>query len=125
MAQKIENHQPAAAFQNPVRRRDGLLRMNGVMQRLTQNRKIDAVFRDRRIFDVAKPVFEILESVFFASCDPNSTIFGELSMAMTLRAFFASNCESVPSPAPRSATVSGGSKVMSVCASAFHERPGT
>ena len=29
---------------------------------------------------------------------------------MTLRAVLASNCESVPSPAPRSATVSGGSK---------------
>src|SRR6266508_2796952 len=54
-----------------------------------------------------------LNPCFFASCDPNSTIFGELSMAITLRARFASNCERVPSPAPRSATVNGGSNVIS------------
>jgi hypothetical protein len=65
MAQKIENHQAAAAFQNPVRRRDGFLRMNGVMQGLAQNCEIDTVFRNRRIFNVAEPVFEVLEAVLF------------------------------------------------------------
>ena len=34
VAQKIENHQPTPALQDPARRRDGSLRMNGVMQRL-------------------------------------------------------------------------------------------
>jgi len=42
---------------------------------------------------------------------------------MTLRAFLASQLRKRPSPAPDPATISGGSKVMSVCASAFHERP--
>ena len=38
--------------------------MDGVMQRLAQNREVDRAFRDRRIFDVAEAVFEILEAVF-------------------------------------------------------------
>ena len=35
MAQKVENDQPATAFQNAMCRPYGLLRMNGVVQRLT------------------------------------------------------------------------------------------
>ena len=31
VAHKIQNHQPASAFQDPARRRDGSLGMNGVM----------------------------------------------------------------------------------------------
>ena len=31
VAQEIENYQPATAFQDPACRRDGSLRMNGVM----------------------------------------------------------------------------------------------
>ena len=61
----------------------------------------------------------------FANCEPNSTILGALSIAMTLRAVLASNCERVPSPAPRSATVSGGRSAIKVWASACQERPGT
>ena len=38
--------------------------MNGVMQSLTEDRKIDTVFRDRQIFDIAQPVLEIFESMF-------------------------------------------------------------
>src|SRR5438034_8954772 len=37
--------------------------MNGVMQSLTEDRKIDTVFRDGRIFNIAEPVLEILESM--------------------------------------------------------------
>src|SRR6266480_2440077 len=65
MAQKIENRQPAATFQNLVRGRDGSPRMNGVMQCLAQDRKIDTVFRDWWIFDIAEPVFEVLEAMLF------------------------------------------------------------
>ena len=70
MVQKIEDDQPSAAFQKAMCRRDGALRMNGVMQRLAQNRKIDTVVCDRRIFNVAKPVFEIFEAVFFCELGP-------------------------------------------------------
>ena len=41
-----------------------------------------------------------------ASLVPNSTIFSDESMAMTFFARWARSCESVPSPAPRSATTS-------------------
>jgi len=51
--------------------------------------------------------------------------FDELSIAITLRALFASSWESVPSPAPRSTIVSRGTSEISACESARHERPGT
>src|SRR5919108_4889682 len=63
VAQQVENHHAAAAFQNPPRRSDGSLWMNGVMQSLTENRKIDAVFGDWRLFNVTQPVLKILESM--------------------------------------------------------------
>ena len=44
-------------------RGDRALRMDRVMQRLAENGEIDRAFRDRRIFDVAEPVFEIREAV--------------------------------------------------------------
>ena len=34
-----------------------------VMERLTQDREIGAVFLNRRIFDIAQTIFEILETV--------------------------------------------------------------
>ena len=43
---------------------DSPLGVNGVVQRLAQDCKIDAVFSNRRVFNIAKPVFEIIESVF-------------------------------------------------------------
>src|SRR5947208_445914 len=64
MAQKIENRQPAAAFQNPVGSSDRFLGVNGMMQCLTQNRQIDTVFGNRRILNVAKAVLQILDSMF-------------------------------------------------------------
>jgi hypothetical protein len=45
--------------------RDSSLRMNGVMQRLAQNREIDTVFRNRRIFNIAEQLLEVLEAVLF------------------------------------------------------------
>src|SRR5713101_9148420 len=65
MAQKIENHQTTAALQNPVCRCEGFLRMNGVMQGLAEDRKVDAVLRDWRIFNIAQPVLEIFEAMLF------------------------------------------------------------
>src|SRR6266699_7042756 len=38
--------------------------MNSVMQSLAENCQIDIVFRDRRIFNVAEPILEVLESMF-------------------------------------------------------------
>ena len=95
------------------------------MQCLAQNRQIDEFLSIGGSSMSPSRYSRFLIPCFFASCAPNSTIFGELSMAITLRAFFASNCESVPSPAPRSATVSGGRSAIIVCASACQERPGT
>ena len=78
MAQKIEDDQPPPAFQQAMCRRDGTLRMNGVMQRLTQNRQIDTVVCDRRIFDVAKPVFKIFESMLFCQLRPEFNHLGRI-----------------------------------------------
>src|SRR5262249_37553174 len=64
MAQYSENHQAPASSQYPMRCADRALGMNGVMQRLAEDREIDAVFCNRRIFNVAKPVFKILKSMF-------------------------------------------------------------
>ena len=55
---------------------------------------------------------------------PNSTIFSELSIAMTRSARWASNCEKVPSPAPRSAITMGGINFSKVSPRAFQDRPG-
>src|SRR5213593_1403372 len=101
------------------------LRVNGVMQCLAQNRKIDAVCRNRWIFNIAKPVLEVVESMFLCELRAELNHLGRIIHGDHFPRFLASNCESVPSPAPRSATVSGGSNVISVCASAFHDRPGT
>ena len=78
VAQKIENHQSAATFQNPPRRGDGSLGMNSMMQSLTQDCKVDTVFRDRRIFNIAKPVLEILESVFLRQLRAEVDHFGRI-----------------------------------------------
>src|SRR5215813_13569513 len=61
MTQKIKNHQAAPTFQHSISSADGALGMNGVVQRLAQDCKVDAVFRDWRVFNIAKPVLKILE----------------------------------------------------------------
>ena len=61
----------------------------------------------------------------FAILAPYSTIFGELSIAMTCLAVRARSWESVPSPAPMSAITIGGIRRSSPWASACQERPGT
>src|SRR4030095_3158533 len=43
---------------------DSFLGMNGMMQRLTQHRQTYAIFGNRRIFDVANAVLQVLEAVF-------------------------------------------------------------
>src|SRR6516162_2199635 len=44
--------------------------MNGVVQRLAQDCKVDAVFRDWRVFNIAQPVFKVFESVFLRQLRP-------------------------------------------------------
>src|SRR5512133_1804540 len=70
MTQKIENHQAPARFQNPVSSANGALRMNGMVQRLAENCKVDAVFSDGRVLNIAQPVLKILESVFLRQLRP-------------------------------------------------------
>ena len=95
------------------------------MQRLAENREVDRAFRDRRILDVAEPVFQILEAVLLrqlrAELDHLRRVIDRDDFARVLRRATAT---SVPSPAPRSATVSGGSSAIKVWASACQERPG-
>src|SRR4051812_43662129 len=70
MTQQIENHESPAAFQNPVSCANGAVGVNGVMQRLTEDCKLDAVFRDRRVLNIAQTVLEIFEPVFLRQLRP-------------------------------------------------------
>src|SRR2546423_8075373 len=63
VVEQIEDHDAAAFAQDAMGARDGALGMDGVMQRLAQNREIYRAFRDRWIFDVAEAIFEIGEAV--------------------------------------------------------------
>src|SRR5450432_1741244 len=65
MAEQIQDHDPSALSQHPVSARHRALRMNRVMQSLTQNREVDRAFGDRRIFDIAESVFQVPEAVLF------------------------------------------------------------
>jgi hypothetical protein len=38
--------------------------MNGVVQGLAEDCKIDAVFRDRRVLNIAQPILKVLEAMF-------------------------------------------------------------
>src|SRR2546423_8852088 len=58
VTQQVENNQTTAALQNPMTFIDGALRVNGVMQCLAQNSKIDTVFRNRRGFHISQAAFE-------------------------------------------------------------------
>jgi hypothetical protein len=88
MVQTIENHQPAAAFKTRYAAAMACCGCMAWRNAVVQIGRSTTVFRDRRVFDVAESVFEILESVFFASWAGNSIIFGALSIAITLRAVF-------------------------------------
>ena len=61
MTQEIENHQTASAFQKPVSSVNGPLGMNGVVQGLAEDCEVDAVLRDRRIFNITQPVLKVFE----------------------------------------------------------------
>src|SRR4029077_1944709 len=64
VTEQIEDNDPAILLQNSMRRLDRSLRLDRGMQRLTQQNKIDARFCNRRVFQIAKPVFEIFERMF-------------------------------------------------------------
>jgi hypothetical protein len=102
----------------------GLLGIGGVMERLAENDDVDAAGRDRRVGQIAEAVFEIRMPFFFDSARPKATILGELSTAMTFSARRASNCESQPSPAPRSATTTRGTSCASSGPISVQVRPG-
>lgn len=63
VAKKIEDNEAAAFAENAMGAGNGALGMDGVMQRLAENREIDSPFRDRRLLDVAEAIFEIHEAV--------------------------------------------------------------
>src|SRR5215469_12359561 len=63
MTQQIEYHETSTPLQNAISCADGALGVNSVVQRLTEDCQIDAVSRDRRVFNIAKAVFEILKAM--------------------------------------------------------------
>src|SRR5262245_48857748 len=71
--QQVKDHDLATGFEHVVSGGDGFGRFFCVMQRLTQNREINAVRFNRRVLDVAATKFEILEIVFlrFGSAESN------------------------------------------------------
>src|SRR5215211_3903745 len=70
MTQQIENDNAPAAFQNLVSSADGALGMNGVVQSLAEDCKVDAFFGDRRVLNIAEPVLNVLEAVFLRQLRP-------------------------------------------------------
>src|SRR5437773_12419339 len=64
MTQQVEDNDPAVPFQNTVGRLDRSLGLDCVMQRLTQQDKIDTALCNRRIFQITQPILEIFETMF-------------------------------------------------------------
>src|SRR5271170_7844482 len=122
--EQIENQNLSVRLQNFVRGNNGGGGNLGMVQRLAQNHEVNAVRVNRRVLQIAEPEFQIFQSIFFALAAPNATIFSELSTAMTFFARRASSSLNKPSPAPKSATTSGGKILNSKCPNACHERPG-
>ena len=63
VAEQVEDQNPAAGAQDFMGRLQGALRSGCVVEGLTEKREIDAPRFDRRLLDVAEPVFEIGKSV--------------------------------------------------------------
>src|SRR5256714_13415404 len=63
VAEQVQDHDPSALSQDAMSARDRALGMNGMMQRLTQNREVDRPFADRRIFDIAESILKVREAV--------------------------------------------------------------
>ena len=64
VAEQVEHDQPPAMPQDSMRRRHRPRRQACVVERLAENREVDALRLDRRRLDVAQPVFEVGETVF-------------------------------------------------------------
>ena len=65
VSEQIQHDDAPVLFQNAMRRLDRALRLDRVMQCLTQNRKIDTAPRNRWILDISQPVLEILHIMLF------------------------------------------------------------
>ena len=63
--EQIKNHDLASRFDDFMDRGDGFVRFLGVVERLTEDRKVNAVRFDRRVLEVAAPEFEVLEIILF------------------------------------------------------------
>ena len=122
---QIEDGDAAAGFENPPGFADGAPGMQRVMQRLAEECQIDRAVFDGTDSRSPSRYSSALTPCFSASDVPNSTIFSELSTAITFFARCASSSENVPSPAPRSAITIGGISFNSASERPFHERPGT
>ena len=65
MAQQIQNHNAPVLSQNGVGALDRAFRLRRMMQRLTENREIDAFLCNRWLLHVAKAIFDVAKAVIF------------------------------------------------------------
>ena len=93
MAEQIENDEPAAFLQNAMRGGDGAFGMNGVMQAWLKIARSTVPFSIGGSSMSPSRYSRFLKPCSCASFAPNSTIFGELSIAMTFFAVFARSCD--------------------------------
>ena len=122
---QIQDDDPAARLENPKGFGNRALGVPGVVQCLAEEGQIHRACTNGHVFNVAFAVFKVGDTMLACKLAPYSTIFSELSTAITFFARWANNCEKVPSPAPRSAMTIGGISFNKVSDSPFQERPGT
>ena len=72
MGEEVEHGEAPAFFQDLLRSVDGPLRIRRMVQGLAEQGEVHAVGLDRRLFDFAEAIFEILEAVFL--CQPRAEL---------------------------------------------------
>ena len=98
VAEQVQDHEPAARFEDLLRARHGARGLAGMVERLAEDGEVHAAGLDGRRLDAPRRYSRFLNPCSRARFAPYSTIFSELSTAMTRCAVVASSWESVPSP---------------------------
>jgi hypothetical protein len=70
MAVEIKNHQLATRAQHPVRLMQRILRVDGMVQALAEQREIHRRRLNRQFFKVAQPVFKVLHPLLLGGFAP-------------------------------------------------------
>ena len=64
VAREVENDDPASVAKDAIRGAHSFLRTRSMMERLAEERQIDAFVLDRRVLDITETIFKILLTVF-------------------------------------------------------------